>query len=62
VRTLQVLAGALARASQPALFTSRTKSMSVRARQTRAEPAGFAGSAASREGLGTLPRFPLQST
>jgi stearoyl-CoA desaturase (delta-9 desaturase) len=29
------------------------------ARRTRAEPAGFAGSEASREGLGTLPGFPL---
>jgi hypothetical protein len=26
--------------------------------QTRAEPAGFAGSAASREGMETLPGFP----
>jgi hypothetical protein len=34
--------------------------MVVRARQTRAEPTGFAGSAASREGLETLPGFPLQ--
>lgn len=25
---------------------------------TRAEPAGFAGSEASREGMGTLPGFP----
>jgi hypothetical protein len=37
---------------------SCTKLMSVRARQARAEPAGFAGSAASREGMGTLPGFP----
>jgi hypothetical protein len=59
---------------------SCTKSMYVRARQARAEPAGFApygdfgtarqpahparfaralaGSAASREGMGTLPGFP----
>ena len=31
-------------------------------RTARAEPAGFAGSGASREGLGTLPGGPLQPT
>jgi hypothetical protein len=36
--------------------------MAARTRQTRAEPAGFAGSEASREGLETLPGFPSQST
>ena len=29
-------------------------------RRSRAEPAGFAGCAASREGIGTLPGFPSQ--
>jgi hypothetical protein len=34
----------------------------ARARQSRAEPAGFAGSVASREGLETLSGFPSQSS
>jgi hypothetical protein len=39
---------------------SRTKEISLRARQSRAEPAGFAGSEASREGLETLKGQPFQ--
>jgi hypothetical protein len=39
-----------------------TKSIALRASQTRAEPGGLAASVASREGLETLPGFPSQST
>jgi hypothetical protein len=47
--------------AEPALFMRRTQLSLARARQTRGEPPSFARRAPSREGLGTLPGFPLQS-